>query len=200
MNTRERIILASKSPRRARLLTQIGLSFEVLPAEIEEEIVNAGSPAGLAMALARLKAEAAAQNAGHGLIIGADTVVSLDDSMLGKPKNAKEAASMLGMLSGRTHHVYTGFTLLQTGGGSIIDYADTAVTFKPLEDWEIDLYVATGSPLDKAGAYGIQDVSSLFVTGIEGCFYNVVGLPLNRFYHALTDLWGSKRVQQALTP
>lgn len=192
----EPIILASKSPRRAELLRQIGLSFRVIPAAVDEKNVAADHPADLAMLLAGRKAEAVAAAGNRGLIIGADTVVFLQGHTLGKPADKEEAFSMLQRLSGKTHHVYTGFTLLDTGGGDVTEVAATAVTFKELEDWEIEAYVATGGPMDKAGAYGIQDVSSLFVSGIDGCFYNVVGFPLHRFYEALITLWGKKRVQR----
>ncbi|MBN2415762.1 septum formation inhibitor Maf [bacterium] len=192
----ETIILASKSPRRAELLRQIGLSFTVVPAAIDEERISADHPADLAMILARQKAEAVAAGGGSGLIIGADTVVYLQGETLGKPASPGDAFDMLQRLSGKTHHVYTGFVLLDTAGGDVTDVAATAVTFKTLDDWEIEAYIATGSPMDKAGAYGIQDVSSLFVTRIDGCFYNVVGFPLNRFYEALVELWGKKRVRR----
>jgi septum formation protein len=133
--------------------------------------------------------------------VGADTIVALDGDMLGKPESRAEAGRMLRRLSGRTHEVFTGFTLIDAGtGGRIRGVERTAVTFRRLDDWEIDGYVATGLPMDKAGAYGIQDRSGLFVDRIDGCFYNVVGFPLTKFFEGLKTLAGSAAVQAMLSP
>jgi septum formation protein len=120
------------------------------------------------------------------LIVSADTIVVLDRRILGKPADAVEAKSMLTSLSGRTHEVYTGFTILgQPIGKTVTEHVVTSVSFRSLAEWEIDEYVSSGKPMDKAGAYGIQDRSAVFVDRIEGCFYNVVGFPLSKFYTTL---------------
>ena len=196
MHQKERITLASKSPRRSQLLRQIGLKFTVKAASINEKKFKGKDPSVIAMNISRMKAEAVSDSVESGLIIGADTIVVLNDQILGKPANENDARRMLSTLSGKTHQVYTGFTLIQVGGREISDFAKTEVTFRPLESWEIDSYIASGSPMDKAGAYGIQDASGVFVSRIQGCFYNVVGLPLNKFYNALNIVWGPDRVEQ----
>lgn len=183
------LILASQSPRRADLLIQMGFRFRVITADIDESLVNITDPEELSISLSRMKAEAVQQNLAKGLIIGADTIVHLNGENLGKPADAEEAIQMLQKLSGKTHHVYTGFTLLQINGRRESDVEKTAVTFRELSLWEIEDYVNTGGPLDKAGAYGIQDRSGLFVYRIEGCFYNVVGFPLTQFYEGLKKLY-----------
>lgn len=183
---RERIILASASPRRQQLLKIIGVRFRVIPSRIEEGNIITSEPSVYVMAMAQEKARSVAQKIKKGLIIGADTIVVLDGQILGKPHNRTQATSMLQSLSGRTHQVYTGFSLMYVPTLKwISDFEMTAVHFRRLQDWEIENYVATGSPLDKAGAYGIQDQSALFADRIEGCFYNVVGFPLTKFYLTL---------------
>jgi septum formation protein len=144
-------------------------------------------------AVAAMEAEISSAGAAHSvtLVLAADTVVVLDGEMMGKPESPAEAARMLTRLSGRTHEVFTGFTLIEAGtAGRIDDFERTAVTFRGLEPWEIEDYVSTGMPMDKAGAYGIQDRSGLFVDRIDGCFYNVVGFPLTRFYEGLKKMLG----------
>ena len=175
-----RLILASASPRRRELLEMLGVKhFEVIPALGEELPHPELSPAELVCELSRAKASevAAAVDDPEALIIGADTVVAIDNAVLGKPKDAGDAHCMLRLLSGRTHEVFTGVTVLH-GGGVYTACERTAVRFRALTEGEIDAYVATGEPLDKAGAYGIQGKGSLFVEGIEGDFFNVMGLPL----------------------
>jgi len=135
----------------------------------------------------------------EGLVVGADTVVSLEGEILGKPKDEKEAKSMLMKLSGKTHDVFTGFTLIQIGSNPLSDVERTSVTFRDLDEWEVDDYVETGGPMDKAGGYGIQDRSGLFVDRIEGCFYNVVGFPLTKFYESLKQLWDVETIRRILT-
>lgn len=181
-----RLILASRSPRRAELLRRMGFVFEIVDPGLEENLPERGDPRTLVSDLSAGKAEAVLGTVGDGWIVGADTVVVLDGEILGKPASPCRAAEMLFRLSGRTHEVFTGFTLIQAPSGRrCSDTERTAVTFRSLEKWEIEDYVSSGSPMDKAGAYGIQDRSGLFVDRIEGCFYNVVGFPLTRFYEAL---------------
>ncbi len=191
-----KIILASRSPRRSALLRQMGFQFEIRSKEISESSVMVTDPIDRVIQLSRKKAEAVLVEVEDGLIVGADTIVCIDKKIFGKPKSPKEAKSMLQSLSGKTHEVFTGFTILETGGRSVSDYEMTRVTFRKLDGWEIDDYVNSGEPLDKAGAYGIQDSSGLFVDRIEGCFYNVVGFPLTRFYEALKKLFDREIIQE----
>lgn len=180
----KRIILASASPRRRRLLGQIGLTFTVDESNIPEDTAAYPSPREIVLGLARRKAEEVAARHDDALVIGADTIVVLEGRILGKPADAADAAGMLATLSGRTHEVFTGFCVVETPGGrSVADFERTRVTFRALGREEIDAYVRSGSPLDKAGAYGIQDdLGAVFVERIEGCYYNVVGFPLAKFY------------------
>lgn len=155
-------------------------SITVLPAKSEEDWPAGFSPAEAVMHIAAAKARDTATRApADSLILAADTVVCLDGQILGKPVDAEDARRMLRMLSGRTHTVYTGMAL-QRGNRQMTDFAEASVTFRPLSDAEIDAYVSTGSPLDKAGAYGAQDMAALFVERVEGEFYTVVGLPMCR--------------------
>jgi len=190
------IYLASRSPRRAALLRQMGFSFQVISSEIFEESLSISNPAELVIELSKRKAQAVLDRIEDGLIIGADTVVFLDGEILGKPRDKEEAKKILMKLSGKTHQVFTGITLIQVGVKQFSDVETTAVTFRNLDEWEIDSYVETGAPLDKAGAYGIQDKSGLFVDRIEGCFYNVVGFPLTRFYEGLKKIWGVEKLRE----
>jgi len=187
MDPHRPLILASRSPRRLHLLRQIGVHPTVMPCDIPETFDASRTPEENASALALQKALCVAGNVADGVVIGADTIVVLDGEMLGKPEDAHDAVRMLGALSGRTHTVVTGFALVDRPSGARLTAAErTEVTFRPLPRREIEDYVAGGSPLDKAGAYGIQDdYGAVFVTRIEGCFYNVVGLPLSRLYSAL---------------
>ena len=190
------LILASRSPRRAALLTQMGFDFRIVPVEIAENFPPRADPIATVKTLSTRKAEAALPDVSNGLIIGADTVVVLKGEMLGKPRSPEDAASMLQKLSGNTHEVFTGFTLIDAKDGErLSDIERTRVTFRKLEDWEISDYVESGMPMDKAGAYGIQDRSGLFVDRIEGCFYNVVGFPMTRFYEALKKIWGNEKLR-----
>ncbi len=172
-------ILASMSPRRKEILKEMGLDFEVSPADIDENI-DVDDPSLLVKELALMKASAIAKKhiLDECLIIAADTVVALDEKILGKPKDSLDAKRMLNLLSGRTHTVYTGYAVSDTKSGkTIAKCAKTDVYFKKLTDEEIDGYVKTGEPLDKAGAYGIQGGAKGFVNKIDGEFSNVVGLP-----------------------
>lgn len=184
----EKIYLASASPRRQQLLKIIGLKFKVIPSNIEENIGFEQDPQNHVLTLSHAKALAVAEKISSGLVIGADTIVVLDHRILGKPTNEMQALQMLRTLSGRNHLVYTGFSLIaMPAQRSISDFEITTVHFRELTDWEIENYVLTGNPMDKAGAYGIQDQSALFADRIEGCFYNVVGFPLTKFYLTLQN-------------
>ena len=180
-----RIILASQSPRRRELLERMGIrDFEVLPARGEELADPSLPPAELVEELSRRKcAEVAALRPG-GLVIGADTVVSIDGQVLGKPRDRAEAERMLRALSGRQHTVYTGVTVLYNGTAET-GSERTSVRFRPLTDGDITRYIATGEPMDKAGAYGIQGYGSVLVEGISGDYYNVMGLPVCRLARML---------------
>ena len=172
------IILASQSPRRRELLAQMGVpQFEVVPA-LGEEIASPGlSPAQLVEVLSRQKAEEVAVQAGpDDVVIAADTVVAVDGAVLGKPRDPADAARMLSLLSGRAHTVYTGVTV-RRGTFSRTAHEATQVRFRPLTQSEISAYIATGEPMDKAGAYGIQGRGCVLVEGIDGNYPNVVGLP-----------------------
>ena len=188
MKSESTLILASKSPRRATLLRQMGFYFKVRAKDVSENDVTTRNVITHVLELSRRKAEAVLDDVNKGIVVGADTVVYLNGQILGKPRDKTEAMCMLRKLSGNTHEVFTGFSLVQVGGGQVSDVEKTAVTFRPLTSWEIEDYVNTGGALDKAGAYGIQDRSGLFVDRIEGCFYNVVGFPLTKFYEGLKKL------------
>ena len=172
------IILASASPRRRELLAQMGLTFQIHAADIDEHMDRSLPPDQLVETISAEKARAAAETAGpDSLILAADTVVAWNGRVLGKPEDEAQAAEMLALLSGRTHQVYTGFTLRR--GEQIETHSQmTLVTFRPLTQAEIAAYVATGEPMDKAGAYGIQGLGSLLVESIQGDYFNVMGLPV----------------------
>lgn len=173
----KKLILASASPRRKDLLRQIGLDFEIIPSTVDEKIDEV-EPAKLVMELALLKAKDVASRV-EGLIIGADTIVVDGKTILGKPRSTAEAKEMLHALSGRRHQVMTGVAVVDSESGrDWVDIEITEVAFRELLPEEIERYVASGEPMDKAGAYAIQEKGALFVEGIEGCFFNVVGLPL----------------------
>ena len=190
------LILASASPRRKQLLGRLGLAFDVLPADVREEIAPGEKAADAVQRLAWEKAAAVSRLRPDGLVVGADTVVLLDGRIMGKPADAAEAAEMLGALSGRTHLVQTAVALecRQTGHLSQLNET-TAVTFHELDREDIEIYLARELPLDKAGAYGIQDFSGVFVSRIEGCYHNVMGFPLAHFHRHLkaTGLWADIR-------
>ncbi len=179
----KKFILASKSPRRAFLLSGIGVKFDIIDGEADESSVSKDMEPGLyTQELALLKASAAAKklkSAKNAVIISADTVVVLDGSILGKPKDEDDAFSMLKRLSGRTHEVYTGYCIMRGSDGfAVCKSVRTAVTFKKLSDDTIRAYIATGEPMDKAGAYGIQEKGAMLVERIDGDYFNVVGLPV----------------------
>lgn len=188
----KKIILASASPRRRELLTQIGLTFEVVVSESEEKITST-EPAKVVEELSIQKAEAVweklAQN--HNIVIGADTVVACDGKILGKPSNVENAVEMLRLLQGRGHEVYTGVTVLYEENGekrALTFHEKTTVHFYPMTEAQIREYVATGDPMDKAGSYGIQGFCARYIRSIEGDYNNVVGLPAGRVYQELHKL------------
>lgn len=184
IKTKRPIILASRSPRRIHLLRQIGITFSVQESGIEEEIQDGHSPETIVRDLSLAKALSVAANLDAGIVIGADTIVVIGGKILGKPSSQEEAAGMLAELSGKTHDVFTGFALVDVESGkTLVDFEKTEVTFRRISPDEIKEYVASGSPMDKAGAYGIQDdYGAVFVERINGCFYTVVGFPLSKFY------------------
>lgn len=171
------LALASASPRRAELLRALGLSFDVVPSEVDESLVVGSTPADTAQSLAVEKARSVATKLNRNAVLAADTIVALDGDELGKPGSAQDAISMLSRLNGRVHTVYTGVCLV-VNDNEMRDICETQVTFRDLTDDEIAKYVASGSPLDKAGAYGIQDSEFSPVKSIIGSYTNVVGLPL----------------------
>lgn len=179
-----RVILASASPRRVDLLRMMGIRFEQVACDVAEDVDGSLTPAEHVRILSRRKAEHVARGLASGLVIGADTVVAIDGEILGKPADAGEAVQMLTRLSGRTHRVYTGVTLVDAPSGrTLTEVAQTDVAMRKLSQEDIRRYVATGEPMDKAGAYAAQGLAAPFVERVEGCFHNVVGLPLAR-------LWG----------
>jgi septum formation protein len=178
-----RLILASASPRREELLGLLALPFEVIPSEVDEaalvrELGEQPLPAEMARRLAELKAADVAARHPDALVLGADTLVVLGDAILGKPVSPDDARRMLALLSGRTHQVITGIAL--RGALSFSDAVSTDVTFRELTSREIDAYVATGEPMDKAGAYALQGRAAVLIEGIHGDYTNVVGLPVPR--------------------
>lgn len=190
------IILASGSPRRKELLTQMGLTFQVVVSDADESIDKTLPPDEQVRILSQRKAQAtAALVPTDALVIAADTIVALEGSVMGKPHSREEAIEMLTRLSGNTHTVYTGFTLRQ-GEHILTESEATDVTFRPLLDEEIAAYVDTGEPMDKAGAYGIQGIGSLLVSSIRGDYFNVMGLPVCRLGLALKE-FGVKTLGEA---
>ena len=198
------IILASQSPRRKELLEQIGLEFEICPAK-GEEVITKTIPEEVVMELSKQKAEeVAAMVSSFGeehkdittpsdlLVIGADTVVAYDGKILGKPVDEADAKRMLTMLSGNTHSVFTGVTLVlidKSGrAGELVFYEKTNVKMHQMTEAEIDRYIATGEPMDKAGSYGIQGKCAIYIEKIDGDYNNVVGLPITRIYQELKKI------------
>jgi septum formation protein len=178
---REKLILASRSPRRAEILTAAGWEFEAIAADIDETRLADEDALSYVQRLAQTKAKKiATQHHANGLVLGADTVVIIDGEILGQPRDDEDARRMLRLLSGSWHEVLTGVALIRTGenAAEVIDHQRTRVRFAEMSAEQIDWYVATGEPQGKAGAYGIQGKAALFITGIEGDYFNVVGLPV----------------------
>lgn len=182
-------VLASASPARAALLRQIGLRFEVLPSRIREDDIDSEGPIDKVVSLSQAKAQHVAGSLTDKVIIAADTVVVLKEEILGKPENENAAFGMLSLLSGCWHHVVTGVTVLDTRtGASCSSHEVTGVRMKELSPEAIQAYVESGEPLGKAGAYAIQGRGGVFIERIEGCYFNVVGLPLAKLVNIFCDI------------
>ncbi|AOS83783.1 septum formation protein Maf [Chlorobaculum limnaeum] len=193
MAGQKRLILASQSPRRKELLAMTGIPFETASVEIDETFDPARSVEENVIAISKQKAEAVALTLSHAdanaVVLGSDTTVLLDGEALGKPGDFDHAFEMLSALQGRSHEVLTGFCILHDGN-AVLDYARTTVEFGVMTSGEITRYIEVMKPFDKAGAYGIQDpLLACFVTRIDGCYYNVVGLPVSKIYAALKPLF-----------
>lgn len=185
------LVLASASPRRQEILRNAGISFEVQPADVDETPLPAEAPLDHARRLARDKALKVWRTRPHDFVLGADTIVVVDESILGKPTDAHDAARMLRMLSGREHRVTTGVCLVRPETGeSKIDSATTLVAMNELTEEDIRRYIATAEPMDKAGAYAIQGRASKWIPRIDGDYSNVVGLPVALVYRMLRDAGG----------
>lgn len=180
----EKLILASRSPRRAEILRAVGWPFEVMVAGVDETLNGNESPVEYVRRLSVAKATAVAAKIDRGLILGADTTVVIDDHILGQPVDDNDARRMLKLLSGRWHEVLTAIALVRAGetANPYAGIETTRVRFAELSDAEIDWYVSTGEPLDKAGAYGIQEKAALLVEEIQGDYFNVMGLPIRLVY------------------
>ena len=179
------IILASASPRRKEILELADLKFDVMPSDAQE-ITTKTAPNEVVMELASLKAkDIYKKSEKQSMIVGADTVVAYQGQILGKPTDKADAKRMLTMLSGQTHEVYTGVCVIEDGKTKTF-YEETKVTFYEISDEQVDHYIKTGEPMDKAGSYGIQGKAAVFIKGIEGDYYNVVGFPIARFLQEIT--------------
>jgi septum formation protein len=190
-----RLILASASPRRAEILTDAGIAFSVLSSAVDETPFSNEDPSELVQRLANAKADlVAARAVGPAIVIAADTVVVLDGHILGKPRSNDDARHMLEQLSGRTHSVVTGMALVRLPDADRRQFVETTlVHFSPLSAEEISRYLATQEPHDKAGAYGVQGRAGRYIPRIEGCYFNVVGLPLSRLIATLRELGWSEQ-------
>lgn len=182
--TMREVILASGSPRRQELLQLVIDHFEVCVSDVDETLPEGIAPRDAVEMLAQRKAQTVAELRPHALVIGADTVVAVEGRILGKPRDDEQAAEMLRMLSGRTHQVYTGVAVCEKNESNVFSCC-TQVEFALLSEAEIDWYLSTGEPFDKAGGYGIQGYGARFVKGISGDYFNVMGLPVNRLYTIL---------------
>ena len=180
-----KLILASQSPRRQELLGVLTPDFSVCPADIDETLEPGLSLTEQVARLAARKAEAVRRIHPDAAVIGSDTIVACEGTVLGKPRDEDEARRMLNLLSGRTHQVVTGVALALPNGETLRDATVTKVTFAPLVRREVSDYIRSGEPMDKAGAYGIQGRGARFITGIEGDYYSVMGLPVRRLYEML---------------
>lgn len=190
IQTKYPIYLASKSPRRRDMLKMMDIKFHILNVEHYEEINSSKTPISNVKRIALEKCKKAGLVKNDGIIISADTIVVVDSEIIGKPKNKSDAKSILEQLSGKSHNVYTGFAIENKVNNKIINhYSKTQVFFKNLTNKEIRDYIKTGSPMDKAGAYGIQDdFGAVFVQKIIGCYYNVLGFPVSKIYEGLNSI------------
>jgi septum formation protein len=187
--TDKHLILASSSPRRRYLLRLVHMPFEFVDPHLKEEDHAEDDPVEHVLRLSVLKARSVREKYDEGYILGADTIVVLDGRILGKPADEAAAKTMLASLAGRTHEVYTGLGLLDAATGKEVQgYERTEVTIRKMDAWEIDSYIATGEPMDKAGSYGIQGYGAAIVEKVVGCYFNVVGLPIVRLLRLIRDL------------
>ena len=185
----EKLVLASRSPRRAEILTAVGWPFEMVASNIDETRFKSESAVTYVTRLAQAKAEAVARIATSGLVVGADTVVVVEDQILGQPSDDDDARRMLKLLSGRWHEVLTGVALIHAGKNSlVVEHEKTRVRFTEMSDPEIDWYVGTGEPMDKAGAYAVQGRAALFIEEIQGDYFNIVGLPMRLLYKLMRQI------------
>ena len=187
---REKLVLASSSPRRTELLNRAGWPHEVIVAGIDESVRPNEEPAAYVQRLARSKAEAVAERLEEGVVLGADTTVVIDNEILGQPLDDADAARMLNLLNGKWHDVLTGVALVRVGGQTRVAYETTRVRFAEMSVREIDWYIASGEPAGKAGAYGIQGKASLFIEEIKGDYFNIMGLPIRLVYELAADFRG----------
>jgi septum formation protein len=184
---REKLVLASGSPRRAEILERAGWPHEIIVAGIDETLLEDEDAARYVQRLARSKAEAVASRLQKGLVLGADTTVVVANQILGQPVDAADAKRMLGLLNAKWHDVLTGVAVVRVGGETRVAYETTRVRFAEMSVREIDWYIATGEPFGKAGAYGIQGKAALFIEEIEGDYFNIMGLPIRLVYELATD-------------
>lgn len=189
---REKLVLASSSPRRAEILDRAGWPHQIVVAGIDETLLPDEEPAKYVQRLARSKAEAVASRLTAGLVLGADTTVVVASEILGQPVDAADAKRMLTLLKAGWHEVLTGVALVRVGGDSRVAYETTRVRFAEMSDEEIDWYVSTGEPFGKAGAYGIQGNASLFIEEIQGDYSNIMGLPIRLVYELAADWYVPK--------
>jgi septum formation protein len=199
MSSAPRLILASKSPRRAELLARLGLDFDIVPAELDETYIDHEMPSDHAERLAREKAISVAKENEDAIVLGSDTIVIVDSDVLGKPRDRDDAVRMLRRLSGREHEVHTGIAIAHAGR-VLSDLERVKVRFRALDTVECEAYVATGEPFDKAGGYGIQGYGSALVEGIEGDFFAVMGLPVVRTLSLLRAVGWKYTFGLGLTP
>ena len=187
---REKLVLASSSPRRTELLNRAGWPHEVIVAGIDESVRPNEKPAAYVERLACSKAEAVAQRLEEGVVLGADTTVVVENQILGQPQDDADARRMLRLLSGKWHDVLTGVALVRVGGETRVAHEATRVRFAEMSEIEIDWYIASGEPVGKAGAYGIQGKAALFIEEIEGDYFNIMGLPIRLVYELAADFRG----------
>jgi septum formation protein len=185
---REKLVLASSSPRRAEILERAGWPHEIIVAGIDETLFPDERAADYVQRLARSKAEAVASRLRQGLVLGADTTVVVGNQILGQPVDEADARRMLNLLNAKWHEVLTGVAVVRVGGETRVAYETTRVRFAEMSENEIDWYISTGEPFGKAGAYGIQGKASLFIEEIEGDYFNIMGLPIRLVYELATDL------------
>lgn len=184
---REKLVLASGSPRRAEILERAGWPHDIIVAGIDETVLPNEEPAAYVQRLARSKAEAVARRLEEGLVLGADTTVVVANQILGQPVDEDDARRMLRLLNAKWHDVLTGVAVVRVGGETRVGYQTTRVRFAEMSEQEIDWYIATGEPFGKAGAYGIQGKASLLIEEIEGDYFNIMGLPIRLVYELTAD-------------